>query len=275
MDGAAAAAADQRIAKLCRRHRESTDRPENHAAVAQSHDLAVSHQPWLHLVHGIRQHLDLPISHRYIARIGRDDIRVLSASHGGPRSRFGEFFFPRPSESTRQNLTGSRQQVEKLFDVACTLIDVMSCVPLSPSSYEMGPREYLNRFLALISSLRSGQSRYLPTLQNKVSEVLPSYQLPLQPRLDMYANPPEPHAPGPGEPSAYPHPSSSSLRHAHDMTPRYPTQEISSIPSQLASPTNYPPFTSTMQYQDPTTSAGMGPSGPYQTHLPSRPGYPS
>ncbi|KAE9984030.1 hypothetical protein EG328_009288 [Venturia inaequalis] len=49
--------------------------------------------------------------------------------------------------------------VEKLFDVACTLIDVMSFVPMSPTNYDMSPRDYLNRFISLISGLRGGQSR--------------------------------------------------------------------------------------------------------------------
>ncbi|KAF2095541.1 hypothetical protein NA57DRAFT_13197, partial [Rhizodiscina lignyota] len=67
--------------------------------------------------------------------------------------------------------------IEKLFDVACTLIDVMACVPQATlahaSSFENGPRDYLNRFIHLISTLRGGQSRYLPLLVNKVNEVLP------------------------------------------------------------------------------------------------------
>ena len=71
-------------------------------------------------------------------------------------------------------------QIEKLFDVACTLTDVIACVPLDPltSSHEQ-PTEYLNQFLNLISRLRGGASRYLPLLLAKVSDNLPSMTAPI------------------------------------------------------------------------------------------------
>ncbi len=65
-------------------------------------------------------------------------------------------------------------QIEKVFDVTCTLIDVMSCVPVQPRNFELGPRDYLNRLLTLISTLRGGESRYLPLVRAKVSETLPT-----------------------------------------------------------------------------------------------------
>ena len=65
-------------------------------------------------------------------------------------------------------------QIEKLFDIACTLVDVMSCVPLESSTYEMGPQECLGRFLGLISTLRGGSSRYVGLLQEKIKDTLPS-----------------------------------------------------------------------------------------------------
>ncbi|KIW29106.1 uncharacterized protein PV07_04943 [Cladophialophora immunda] len=68
--------------------------------------------------------------------------------------------------------------IEKLFDIACTLTDVISCVPLMPSeisnSSNETPFEYLNKLLTLISQLRGGASRYFPLLLVKVSETLPS-----------------------------------------------------------------------------------------------------
>lgn len=64
-------------------------------------------------------------------------------------------------------------QVKKLFDVACTLIDVMTCVPLEPGGFELGPRDYLNHFLHLMGNLRGGNTRYLPLLLSKVNEALP------------------------------------------------------------------------------------------------------
>lgn len=66
-------------------------------------------------------------------------------------------------------------QIKKLFDIACTLIDVISFVPLQPpTGFEMGPRQYLEQFIQLISKLRGGQTRYLPLLMNKINETLPA-----------------------------------------------------------------------------------------------------
>ncbi|KAG8624199.1 hypothetical protein KVT40_009175 [Elsinoe batatas] len=66
--------------------------------------------------------------------------------------------------------------IEKLFDVACTLTDVMGCVPeqqLLPS-FEFGPRDYLHQFVSLISNLRGGRQRFLPLLVSKIHDTLPS-----------------------------------------------------------------------------------------------------
>lgn len=66
------------------------------------------------------------------------------------------------------------KQVKKVFDVTCTLIDVMSCVPMEPpSGLKVGPRDYLEHFLGLIGRLRGGQDRYLPLLIGKIKETLP------------------------------------------------------------------------------------------------------
>lgn len=65
-------------------------------------------------------------------------------------------------------------QIEKLFDVACTLTDVMSCVPFPQHTFEYGPRDYLNQLMNLISTLRGGQQRYLPLLLSKVQDAVPS-----------------------------------------------------------------------------------------------------
>ncbi|CAD6574142.1 MAG: hypothetical protein ASARMPREDX12_006401 [Alectoria sarmentosa] len=71
--------------------------------------------------------------------------------------------------------------IEKVFDVACTLIDVMSCVPLESRKFEPGPQEYLNSLLTLISTLRGGESRFLPLVMAKIRDTLPAIgsQLPL------------------------------------------------------------------------------------------------
>ena len=69
-------------------------------------------------------------------------------------------------------------QIEKLFDIACCLTDVVACIPFSPDTFALGPRDYVSRFLTLFSALRGGQTRYLPLLLAKVSDVLPNLPLP-------------------------------------------------------------------------------------------------
>ncbi|KAK0346495.1 hypothetical protein LTR91_014767 [Friedmanniomyces endolithicus] len=64
--------------------------------------------------------------------------------------------------------------IEKLFDVACTLTDVMSCVPLDHAPFEFGPQDYLHQLTNLISTLRGGQQRYTPLLLAKISLSMPS-----------------------------------------------------------------------------------------------------
>ena len=63
--------------------------------------------------------------------------------------------------------------VKKLFDVACTLVDVMACVPIDQPTFGLGPRDYLDQFLRLLSQLRGGQERYLPLLLSKAVDSIP------------------------------------------------------------------------------------------------------
>ena len=57
----------------------------------------------------------------------------------------------------------------------------MSCVPLESRKFEPGPQEYLNSLLTLISTLRGGESRFLPLVMAKIRDTLPAIgsQLPL------------------------------------------------------------------------------------------------
>lgn len=55
---------------------------------------------------------------------------------------------------------------------------MVACIPFSPDTFALGPRDYVARFLTLFSALRGGQTRYLPLLLAKVSEVLPNLPLP-------------------------------------------------------------------------------------------------
>lgn len=63
-------------------------------------------------------------------------------------------------------------QIERPFDIACCLADVFALTSFSPDAFAPSPRDYVSRFLTLISTLRGGQSRYLPLLLAKFSEVL-------------------------------------------------------------------------------------------------------
>lgn len=50
----------------------------------------------------------------------------------------------------------------------------MSCVPLESRKFEPGPQEHLNQLLTLISTLRGGESRYLPLVMAKIRDTLPA-----------------------------------------------------------------------------------------------------
>jgi hypothetical protein len=81
-----------------------------------------------------------------------------------------------------------RVQIEKLFDIACCLTDVVACIPFSPDAFGLGPRDLVSRFVTLFSALHGGQTRYLQMLIAKVSEVLPN--LPLPRSLSVSQSPP-------------------------------------------------------------------------------------
>ena len=68
-------------------------------------------------------------------------------------------------------------QIEKLFDIACCLIDVVAYISFLPNEFALSPHDCVSRFLTFISTIRGGQSRYLPLLLVKLSEVLPNFRL--------------------------------------------------------------------------------------------------
>jgi len=69
--------------------------------------------------------------------------------------------------------------IEKLFDVACSLTDVLSLLPPNSDPFSLGPRDYLHQFMTLLSVLRNGDSRFLPLLLSKVHDVLPKLANPM------------------------------------------------------------------------------------------------
>ncbi|KAH8815955.1 hypothetical protein F5884DRAFT_203560 [Xylogone sp. PMI_703] len=69
--------------------------------------------------------------------------------------------------------------IEKLFDVACSLTDVLSLLPQNSDPFTLGPRDYLQQFMTLLSVLRNGDHRFLPLLLQKVHDVLPRLANPM------------------------------------------------------------------------------------------------
>lgn len=71
---------------------------------------------------------------------------------------------------------------EKVFDIACTLIDVISCIPtedIKSNGFEIGPEDNLKHFFSLIARLPGGRDKYLPLLVTKVDQMLPAMTAPL------------------------------------------------------------------------------------------------
>lgn len=145
------------------------------------------------------QAVDLRCSQQWL----RTMVWQLSISHGFLSSAAAEnaMSFKFPIEVSRdlvQSASQFSQQamevhgvglIEKLFDVACTLTDVMSVIPHEQYTFEFGPRDYLNQLMTLISNLRGGQQRYMPLLMQKINDTMPNapgYAIPAIPRSDMY-----------------------------------------------------------------------------------------
>lgn len=98
--------------------------------------------------------------------------------------------------------------MEKLFDVAYVLIDVIVYTPPSaaePPMSDLGPKDYLTYILSLVAKLRGGEDRFLPLLLEKLSQILPDFlnpltwSLPLVSFLENPASPSEKTSPSGGE----------------------------------------------------------------------------
>jgi len=69
--------------------------------------------------------------------------------------------------------------VAKLLDIAGVLTDALALQPASADPFTIGPREYLNSLLQILSSLRNGDHHFLPLLLDKVHDVLPRLANPM------------------------------------------------------------------------------------------------
>ncbi|KAL5363574.1 hypothetical protein BJX96DRAFT_187090, partial [Aspergillus floccosus] len=78
--------------------------------------------------------------------------------------------------------------IEKVFEVACTLTDVMACLSstgLRSTGFEMGPQDYLKHLVTLVYSLPGGRRRFLPLLLTKLGQTLPSMLQPISRHLNL------------------------------------------------------------------------------------------
>lgn len=200
------------------------------------------------------QAVDLRCSQQWL----RTMVWQLSISHGYLSSVSNEnaMSFRYPIEISRDLVaatSGFSQQsmevhgiglIEKLFDVACTLTDVMSCVPYEQHSFEYGPRDYLNQLMTLISSLRGGQQRYMPLLLAKVHEAMPQlpthgYSIPMAP-----------------PPAADLYDSAGSQGHAHSSTASTPFGSPP-LSSAAASLVGFPQDSAPYHPQPPPVSSAV------------------
>lgn len=72
--------------------------------------------------------------------------------------------------------------MEKLFDIAYVLADVIAYTPPSvaePPISDLEPKDYLTYILSLVAKLRGGEDRFLPLLLEKISQILPNFPNPL------------------------------------------------------------------------------------------------
>ncbi|KAJ9634451.1 hypothetical protein H2204_006276 [Knufia peltigerae] len=80
---------------------------------------------------------------------------------------------------------------EKVFDITCTLIDVISCIPMEDvksNGFEIGPEDNLKHFFSLIAKLPGGSDKYLPLLVTKVDQMLPSMVAPISRHIHLPAS---------------------------------------------------------------------------------------
>ncbi|KAJ5092419.1 hypothetical protein NUU61_007289 [Penicillium alfredii] len=86
----------------------------------------------------------------------------------------------------------TKTQIEKIFEVTCTLIDVMACLSaagLRSSGSKLGPQDYLKHFFTLIHDLPGGRPRFLPLLLTKMSQTLPSMMESITVHLNLQPGP--------------------------------------------------------------------------------------
>ncbi|KAF2461241.1 hypothetical protein BDY21DRAFT_278514, partial [Lineolata rhizophorae] len=134
-------------------------------AAAQTVDLEVS-RGWLRTM--VWQ---LSVSQGFVSAMAQDSTMGLAY----PVEISGELLAMTAQFSRQAVEVHGIGMVERLYDIASTLVDVLACAPVNaPTAYEAaGSREYLHRFIGLLSTLPGGQSHYVPLLLSKMANALP------------------------------------------------------------------------------------------------------
>lgn len=112
----------------------------------------------------------------------------------------------------------------------------MSCVPLETNSFKYGPRDYLTQFLGLISSLRGGDSRYLPLLLAKIDDALPAMAAPIAHSLPLF-------------------PASDRIHDFHESSASSNSTSYGSPPVPPTTDMDHPELTSSMSHIDIASGA--------------------
>jgi hypothetical protein len=175
-----------------------------------------------------------------------------------------------------------------LFDIACSLADVINCfsVAPSPTTTTSTSTDHLLHLLHLISTLRNGETRFVPLLQTKIRDTLPHLatyipipvpsqpqRVPSQGPSGQMSSPVHGHAVSVGSPhpSLQSHTSASNstisniafpfertIKLEHDMY-NYPPE--SSHSSNSGSPYGSPPRSNMSSYSGTNTTNTGGAAG--------------
>jgi len=64
-------------------------------------------------------------------------------------------------------------RVEKVFDIACALANVIPFVPFTPSQFAFNLTDYMIQLTLLLMKLPGGSNKFTPLLSTQVEELLP------------------------------------------------------------------------------------------------------
>ncbi|KAI4145302.1 MAG: hypothetical protein LQ340_006334, partial [Diploschistes diacapsis] len=167
---------------------------------------------------------------------------LSSAAHDESMTLLYPIKLSKELAETLQYIEVSAMDVEKLFDIAYSLADIIALNAVETGTYEAGPGDHLTAFLSFVSTLRNGETKFVGLLQAKIREVLPSLAI----SLGLLHPPPPPPTPSSTR-------SASSSGNAHQpLIP--PLGRLDGTESSVSSPYGSP---SAMTSAPPHTSVPM------------------